>query len=1386
MKKIVFSMVFVMISFLLFSQGALFVNQHKDSVVRLDPRVQQFDFVPGEILVRFQDEANIANFKQAGIAQTGLGSVDQIFQKFQVSENDRLFPNEKPLKSKVMLKAFNGDEFEQPSLHNIYKLKIQEKQRIFEAIEELKQDPNVIYAEPNYILSITNDKPVSPVLQEYELSTPSFSIFNSQFSIPPSASPAPNAPSPATPNDPLYSQQWYIPAVHADEVWDTVTNDSTQVIAILDTGIDWLHPDLTNKIWINPGEIAGNGIDDDGNGKVDDIRGWDWINNDNNPTDDNSHGTHVAGIAAAQQNNGIGIAGVSKKARIMALKVFQSSGKGDAATISLGINYAKAQGAMVLNMSFGSYSRSMTMEAALASSYASCILVAAAGNDKLAIGVDISPFPPEYPFFPAALGFVLGTQVPTEWSNYDQDGPTYSGYSDLWNYEMKAPGTNILSTIPNGGYRVYQGTSMAAPVLAGSLAMFRSLFPGMSQELMWAKLIQTTTTYFNIHAAIQCNPVPQLWFISRTIVDTLADGDNDGRVDAGETIQIWFKLRNSGGQADSVHVGIRFAEFEDTTTAQIQVSQAYLGSMSSYATLTNQWVPLKIHISENVVHDRDICFIATSWTAGSNDTIYQNIILTVENGEELSGVLDSTLTLTAEKLWLVSNSFRIGTDGHLIIKPGTKVIIYPSKPIMVKGDIQAYGTPDSNIVIRGNGQNVNDGILTQDFGFSNRVSNFNFVSFENIYEPLRGSTFNVSHCIFKECRRLWLLGEFTHNICKLNGPPGDCNTAKSMFNNFEDAYTGYQLGPGRMFLYFTQGGSKNKYNNFINLGGGVIPGDSLDENYQFNNFIRPGKEIFRANVQVSSDFQFCKNQYWGTTLDTKIEKSKYDFLDNPAYPKIIHIPLLNSPSDSAHCIVWKILVNGKDAQDEVPDPVGVGPQRFDIYFNKPMDTVYVPEITFGVRIPYTQKTVNDSGYWSVDHKIYTCFETVQLYTGDGINRVRVSGARDLDNWEIPVEDQRFEFVIQAAGSSSLEFMAQAGIGKVYLEWNNAGIPDLLGFNMYRFKNITDTTYTTPVMINSTLITDTTYTDFAVTPGEHYWYYYKVVNTDFRESDSSNVVNATPYNAPMGDANGDSLVNVLDITALISYMLNQDPQPFLFDAADVNNDNIINILDVIGVVDIIIGKKKDITSTIPPAYIYLEDGFILLKTTQPVAGLQFELEGEDLDKLELSIKIPGFELATCLIKGKLLGVMYSYSNKVLPLGLQNIIQISGIKGPLRWGDLLAGDPHGNPVKVIPDKLNTYPLDECNLAVYPNPFTQSTHIQYRLFEKSQVVIGLYDLFGKLVTTIFSGAQTQGEFVQTWDGFTPGNGKKTAGIYIIRFTANGESGKTVKKHAKVVMIK
>jgi len=983
-------------------------------------------------------------------------------------------------------------------------------------------------------------------------------------------------------------------------------------------------------------------------------------------------------------------------------------------------------------------------------------------------------------FYPAGLPYVFGVEGSGSggglafFSNYDQDGPVFSQYEELFNYELRAPGLSVVSSIPNGNYRVYSGTSMATPMVCAGISLYKKIIPDEVHEFMWIKLINTRGSFLGdvkFMDAFTISPPPLVYQLSKTIIDSCATCDNDGRVDAGETIEIWFKVRNVGGPCDSVYYSIKFGEFEDTTTAQILKSTAFVGSMGPYAVRnsTDQFI---IKISPDVAHDRDIVFEGLMWYMGATDTTKQRIILTIENGTQLSGIMDSTLILTPDRLWLVNESFRIGYNGHLILKPGTQVLIYPGKPIMVKGDITAIGKPDSLIIISSYG-GYGDGILWQE-GNSGRPNTFKYCSFENFSQPVSGYNFDVSYCKFINVNYMYLMRNFTNNIFYYSGSWGGNSIFYSpsgafKFNNF------INRTETRNVFFSLNSAPEIKFNNFIKFNAGELSGDSIGVSGQYNSFINPNSITIYANGSGGPDYKYFRNQYFGTVNTEKIDNMVYDFGDQPSLPYVVYYPYLNSPSDSAHGIVWKVLVNGKDAQDEYVEPLGVGPQRFDVYFNRSMDTTYIPILGFGVREPFNSNLVQDSVRWSSDGKIWTAYHTMKIYTGDGINRIRVSGARDPEGFEIPVEDMRFEFLIDAAGSASTDFTATAGLGKVNLEWTNPDdVIDLLGYNMYRFEHLTDTTFTMPIQANSSLVTDTLFTDFDVIPNKKYYYYYKVVRTDFSESDSSRITNAIPFTAAIGDANGDLGVSVLDILSEVSYILGQNPQPFIFDAADVARDSIINVLDVVGTVNIILGGgsmgKYFASESYGNAKLELVNNKLMLTTDVPLSGIQVKLKGSQIRNLQfINHNISCFENVQGNIGDTLKIIMYySLNNNELTAGSYELGRIEGMTGSVYLTEAVLADKNGNNVltNVVDNGVPLIPTEYYLDQNFPNPFNSQTIIQYGVPEKATGRITIYNILGQRVKTFELGEMAPGRYRIQWDGRNNYGVSIASGVYIYRF--------------------
>ena len=291
------------------------------------------------------------------------------------------------------------------------------------------------------------------------------------------------------PNDPSFGSLWGLSNngsqggllnadINIEPAWALGTATSI-VTAVIDTGVDYTHPDLASNIWTNTDEVAGNGIDDDGNGFVDDVRGWDFVNNDSDPMDDNGHGTHVAGTIGAVGNNGIGVTGVAWTASIMPLKFLDQSGSGSLSDAIKAIQYARVNGAKIINASWGGGGFSSALQSAISQFITSGgLFVAAAGNE--ATNKDVTPsYPANYQGV-ISVGASTRTDTRASFSNYGTS------------VDVFAPGQSILSTLPGNRYGSLSGTSMATPQVAGALALLWGQNPTLSANTISQALINST------------------------------------------------------------------------------------------------------------------------------------------------------------------------------------------------------------------------------------------------------------------------------------------------------------------------------------------------------------------------------------------------------------------------------------------------------------------------------------------------------------------------------------------------------------------------------------------------------------------------------------------------------------------------------------------------------------------------------------------------------------------------------------------------------------------------------------------------------------------------------------------------------------------------------
>ncbi|MBX9581341.1 MAG: S8 family serine peptidase [Gemmataceae bacterium] len=329
-----------------------------------------------------------------------------------------------------------------------------------------------------------------------------------------------------TPNDPQYGSQWALnntgqtggradADIDAAEAWDITTGSGGTVVAVFDTGVDYTHPDLAGNIWHNPGEVAGNGVDDDRNGYVDDAVGYDFANRDADPMDYHGHGTHVAGTIGARGSNGLGGTGVNWNVRLMPVQVLGSDGSlGTIDAVVRGLSYAVANGATVSNHSGRGYGSSSALyDAVNAARGRGHIVVAAAGNE----GLDTD----RTPVYPASIN--LDNVVAAAATDHNDDRAYFSNYGRR-SVDLAAPGVDILSTWPGGGYNTISGTSMATPHVAGVVALVRDLEPGWTYRQVISRVLGTvdpvpsmrgiTTTGGRLNAARAVDIPPPVSFVT--------------------------------------------------------------------------------------------------------------------------------------------------------------------------------------------------------------------------------------------------------------------------------------------------------------------------------------------------------------------------------------------------------------------------------------------------------------------------------------------------------------------------------------------------------------------------------------------------------------------------------------------------------------------------------------------------------------------------------------------------------------------------------------------------------------------------------------------------------------------------------------------------------
>lgn len=523
------------------------------------------------------------------------------------------------------------------------------------------------------------------------------------------------------------------------------------VVAVIDTGVDYTHKDLADNIWVNDGEIPGNGIDDDGNGYVDDVHGVDFVDGDSDPMDEHGHGTHVAGIIAMTPGNGGGV-GVAYGAKIMCVRAGQANGSFASSDIAKAIKYAADNGADVINMSFGGTGRSYLVESALQDAFPSCVLVAAAGNDGLPTNdATLAGYLFTEDIYPAGYKYVLGVMA-------TDNNHSLAGFSN-WDfaegsgceYEMAAPGVNIYSTLPGNRYACWSGTSMATPNVAAAAAVLRSKYTDKSKYssryIMGQLCSATTSSVFfkgskgdthvypvlNIRDSLTKQAQPNLSLdeiYTLDYQDVSSVNNGDGIAQPGETIDMGIAVWNRWGAATDITVKVDADSVAGIPNKYVEFinDEVRLSDVGTFASVNNGFTytdekltgisnPIRFKIKEGTPNDIQITFnisITAKNGLDEKDMVVYTIkpkptyTLTVQNGVALSGIINEDMTLTNDKLWILENNVLIPEGVTVTVEPGTRIQFWSADPnnkyganskvyLQVEGRFIAEGTEEQPI-----------------------------------------------------------------------------------------------------------------------------------------------------------------------------------------------------------------------------------------------------------------------------------------------------------------------------------------------------------------------------------------------------------------------------------------------------------------------------------------------------------------------------------------------------------------------------------------------------------------------------------------------------------------------------------------------------------------
>ena len=730
--------------------------------------------------------------------------------------------------------------------------------------------------------------------------------------------------------NPSMIHQWYLDDTVKNS-WQHLDDNGWRenlenvVVAVIDTGVDYEHHNLRDSMWVNTGEIPGNGMDDDSNGYVDDVYGISTVGETwaatGDPMDNMGHGTHVAGIIAAAPDQ-MGMVGLAYGVQIMAIRA--GDGFFNDSDIVEGINYAVEMGADVINMSFGSYTRSTMMEEALAIAYSSAVLVAAAGNDSTDTANSAC--------YPAAYDFVIGVMAEDETGKIAGFSNTDSIRRNSVEYEVSAPGSRIFSTLPDDRYASWSGTSMAAPYVSAVAALLRAKFndkANYSTRFLMGQIVGTVndttmgrwgtvSTSVDAYRALTEVPEPDLSYYDFYIFDdkSYSDKNNgDGIIDAGETIGLGIVLRNHWGEAKQTTVTLTAAMSATDPTPSPYVTwetdTILYGDIGTFMTASNGFTynadgvitgitsPFMFTVDEKTPNDASLTFALSitceTYVGEEEPVVYHfdddTFTALVRQGVELPRRIMQDMVLKSDTYYIIAGSTLIDQGVTVTVEPGTQIQFWGDyskelyagtdiAQLIVQGEFIVEGTEDNPVDIFPSGS-MHGAVINIAERNQGRVQ----LKYCNVANPKINVT-SIDHCYFAQ-----LVSDYMYTMSH--------NSDDTWYNQIEAPSVQADSISNSIFFemgYFTYNNYYGEYH--LSIQAGTLTGNLFDSCAL--RFQDSSVNIYKDNVFLKNTRLVSAQNGETTYLNSEFYIQKQFQRTNCLYPLL---PVKNPETGSTYFVL---------------------------------------------------------------------------------------------------------------------------------------------------------------------------------------------------------------------------------------------------------------------------------------------------------------------------------------------------------------------------------------------------------------------------------------------------------------------------------------------------